>query len=87
LDDESLTAAVAASNGAVAALRPELPPDVWPDGVEFAATLYAARLYRRRGSVEGLAGYQDMGGVPVIRIDPDVQALLGLGPWQPSVVA
>jgi hypothetical protein len=92
LDDESLDAATAAANDMVATLRPDVvlaTPDggEWPDRVTHAATLWAARLYRRRGSVEGLAGYQDLGGVPIIRIDPDIQAELELGPWQRAVIA
>jgi hypothetical protein len=50
--------------------------------------MWAARLYRRRGSIEGLAGYSDMGGaVPITRLDPDIAAELELGTWQRSVVA
>lgn len=92
LDEESLEAATAAANDMVATLRPDVvlasaSGGEWPDRVTHAATLWAARLYRRRGSVEGLAGYQEMGGVPIIRIDPDIQAELQLGPWQPAVIA
>lgn len=87
-DDQSLEQSVSASNAMVAALRRDLASEVdWPAQVVHAATLWAARLYRRRGSVEGLAGYSDMGGVPIIRVDPDIQAELGLGQWQASVVA
>ena len=88
LDDESLDAATAAANDMLATWRPDLfESDPWPDRAIQAVTLYAARLYRRRGSVEGLAGYAELGGVPIIRIDPDVQAMLELGPWQKSVIA
>jgi hypothetical protein len=93
LDAESLDAATAAANDMIATLRPDVITDAattggaWPDRVTHAATLWAARLYRRRGSVEGLAGYQDLGGVPIIRIDPDIQAELELGPWQRAVIA
>lgn len=88
LDDESLDAATAAANNMLETWRPDLfALDPWPPRAVHAVTLYAARLYRRRGSVEGLAGYAELGGVPIIRIDPDVQAELELGPWQPSVIA
>lgn len=88
LDAASLDAATAAANDMVATLRPDITTaDPWPARVLHAATLYAARLYRRRGSVEGLAGYAELGGVPIIRVDPDIQAQLELGPWQPSVIA
>lgn len=88
LDETSLTAATDAANDMLATFRPDLfAMSTWPPRAIHAVTLYAARLYRRRGSVEGLAGYADMGGVPIIRIDPDIQAELELGPWQPSVIA
>jgi hypothetical protein len=88
LDDESLGAATDAANALVLQLRSDLVAvDPWPDQCTHAATLWAARLYRRRGSVEGLAGYAEMGGVPITRIDPDIAAELELGSWQPSVVA
>lgn len=88
LDAESLQAATDAANDMLGTFRPDLfDMATWPPRAIHAVTLYAARLYRRRGSVEGLAGYADMGGVPIIRIDPDIQAELELGPWQPSVIA
>ena len=88
LDETSLQAATDAANDMLLTYRPDLfDSDPWPARAVHAVTLYAARLYRRRGSVEGLAGYADMGGVPIIRIDPDIQAELELGPWQPSVIA
>jgi hypothetical protein len=89
LDDESLTMATDAANDMVAALRSDLAGQTdWPVRCVNAATMWAARLYRRRGSIEGLAGYSDMGGaVPITRLDPDIAAELELGTWQRSVVA
>jgi len=49
---------------------------VIPDDVSQATLLTAARLFRRKGSPEGVAGFSDMGVVRVGRADPDVQALL-----------
>jgi hypothetical protein len=89
LDDEALQQATDAANDMVAALRTDLADLTdWPARVTNAATMWAARLYRRRGSIEGLAGYSDMGGaVPISRLDPDIAAELELGTWQRSVVA
>lgn len=47
-----------------------------PDAIVQATLLTAARLYRRKGSPEGVAGFNDMGVVRVGRADPDVQALI-----------
>jgi hypothetical protein len=91
-DDDALAAAVAAANDAVATWRVDLPPDdgsgsvTWPPACDQAATQYAARLYGRRSSVQGVAAFQEV-GVTAIPQDPDVAALLGLGRHQKSVVA
>jgi len=52
-----------------------------PDAAHEACLLHAARLYRRRDSVDGTITWGDMGGVRVGRTDPDVEALYGaVGP-------
>ena len=52
-----------------------------PNG-QLAATMLAARLYRRRMSPEGTIGSLTDGSVAYIaRTDPDVAQLLGIGPW------
>lgn len=91
-DDDALAAAVAAANDAVATWRTDLDPDdgsgsvTWPPRCNQAAVMYAARLYGRRSSVQGVAAFQDV-GVTLIPQDPDVRALLELGTFQKSVVA
>lgn len=51
-----------------------------PDAaVRHGALLLAARLYARRSSPAGLASYAEFGPAPVLRLDPDVERLLGLG--------
>lgn len=94
-DDDALEAAVDAANGLVSAFRKDLPawdpaadPEVvWPPQVDFAATIQAADLYGRRGSLGGIAGFQE-GGVQLIpQLDPNVRSLLQLGNFQDSVVA
>jgi hypothetical protein len=47
-----------------------------PDEVRQAATLLAARLYRRKDSPQGVITSADWGSVRVSRVDPDVEALL-----------
>jgi hypothetical protein len=87
VDDDALAAAVAASNAAVGFWRVDLAlVDPWPPNADQAATIYAARLYGRRGSVQGVAAFQEV-GVVTLPQDPDVSALLGLGKFQRSVVA
>jgi hypothetical protein len=91
VDDDALGAAVAAANDTVFTLRADLgPPDVlgatWPARADQAATLYAARLYGRRGSIQGVAVFQDV-ATTLRSTDPDVYLMLELGPFQPSVVA
>ena len=98
VDDDALTAAVAAANAWVAAVRTDLPPlaelpdadepgDYWPAHVDYACTVQAARLYGRRGSVQGVAAIADAGVSLLARLDPDVRSLLELGEFQPSVIA
>jgi hypothetical protein len=50
-------------------------PDI-PDEISQATLVLAARFYRRQGSPEGVAGFNDLGVVRVGRRDPDVDALL-----------
>lgn len=47
-----------------------------PNPVKNAVRIMALRLWRRRMSPEGIAGFEDFGGVRVSRLDPDVQRIL-----------
>jgi hypothetical protein len=52
-----------------------------PDGAHEACLLHAARLYRRRDSIDGTISWGDV-GVRVGRVDPDVMGLYdSIGPW------
>jgi len=52
-----------------------------PDAAHQACLLHAARLYRRRDSVDGTVGWGDMGVVRVGRVDPDIDMLyMTVGP-------
>lgn len=88
--------AVAAANDWVASVRSDLDRPVsgatwdtvtWPDRCTRAAIIEAARLYGRRGSVQGIAAFAEAGVTLLARMDPSVRQLLELGEFQPSVVA
>jgi hypothetical protein len=46
----------------------------WPSEVHTATLIQAARIYKRRGSPEGVASFGDFGPVAVSRLDPDIEA-------------
>jgi hypothetical protein len=58
---------------------PNATPSQWqtglPDAVYQACLLHAARLYRRRDSLDGTVGWGDLGVIRVGRVDPDVASL------------
>lgn len=56
-----------------------------PDEITQAATLLAARLYRRKDSPQGVLGSADWGVIRVSRFDPDVEALIA--PYAAPLVA
>jgi hypothetical protein len=88
VDADAMTAAVAAANDIVSVLRPDLAAlDPWPPRALQAALVEAARLYGRRGSVQGVAAFADIGVSLLPRLDPEVRSLLELGEYQQSVVA
>lgn len=47
-----------------------------PEDIKAATLLLAARIYRRKGSIEGAAGFGELGLVRVSRYDPDYDALI-----------
>jgi hypothetical protein len=59
----------------------------WAPRADQAALVEAARLYGRRGSVQGVAAFADIGVSLLPRLDPEVRSLLELGEYQPSVIA
>lgn len=95
VDQDAMAAAVAAANDYVPQLRPDLTHDAatgdllaeWPPRVDQAAIVQAARLYGRRGSVQGIAAFADLGVAMLPRLDPEVRSLLELGEYQRSVIA
>ena len=47
-----------------------------PDDIVQACLILSTRLFKRKDSPEGVAGFADFGAVRLSRMDPDVQALL-----------
>lgn len=95
VDADAMGSAVAAANDLVGVFRPDLvldqtsgdPLPTWPARCEQAALVEAARLYGRRGSVQGVAAFADLGVSLLPRLDPEFRSLLQLGEYQKSVVA
>ena len=94
VDEQAMTFAVDAGNDAVTTWRPDLTKDdtgavlpSWPPRCEQAALVQSARLYGRRGSVQGVAAFADLGVSLLPRLDPEVRSLLELGEYQPPVIA
>jgi hypothetical protein len=54
---------------------PGTDPPALPDVAHEACLLHAARLYRRRDSLDGTISWGDLGGMRVGSRDPDVDAL------------
>jgi hypothetical protein len=52
-----------------------------PDSGHQACLQHAARLYRRRDSIDGTISWGDMGAIRVGRVDPDIEALYGVKAW------
>lgn len=63
------------------ALPSEVPADVW-----LGAVLLTNRLLARRGSPQGVAEVGEFGPAAVLRTDPDVERLLGLGRYGRPVI-
>jgi hypothetical protein len=66
------------------AYRYPVPPydnGLLPDGAHYACVMHAARLYKRRDTVDGTLGFGDLGVVRVGRFDADIDAAYAsLGP-------
>lgn len=95
-DDTRLTGIVAAVNAKVrrwpcvlvVAGTAEAPAADWAGGEDLVegATLLAARLFRRKNSPAGVEAFGAEGVAYVMRNDPDVAMLLGLGSWSSPAV-
>jgi len=75
--DDLLTQCLDATVAAVGArLGPWAPITDWSPTVYQAVLMQSARLYKRRSSPEGVAGFGDLGIVRVTTFDPDIEAML-----------
>ena len=74
----ALAAAIDYGNRRTSYTYPIPPYDngLLPDLVHEACLLHAARLYRRRDSLDGTVGWGDMGVVRVGPKDPDIETLI-----------
>lgn len=52
------------------------PSDVHHADIVQAVLLMASRLYKRRQSPEGIAGWDELGAVRVLSRDPDIERLI-----------
>lgn len=80
---DALAAAINYGNARLNYKYPVPPFDngTLPDAAREACTLHAARLYRRRDSLDGTIAWGDAGAIRVGRLDPDVELLYStLGP-------
>jgi hypothetical protein len=63
------------------ATKTDVPADVW-----LGTVLLVNRYLARRGSPTGVAEFGDFGPAAVVRTDPDVERLLGLGRYGRPVI-
>jgi hypothetical protein len=72
----ALAAAIDYGNRRTSYTYPIPPYDngLLPDAVHFACVEHAARLYKRRDTVDGTIAWGDMGALRVGKVDPDIEA-------------
>lgn len=81
-DATGLAAAVDAAAAWVQQKRSDLDwssPDAPGKAVKLGATMLAWRWYQRYSSSLGVTGYPDMASGGILRYDPDIAQLLGIG--------
>lgn len=81
-DADHMTLIVDAVNGQVT----EWHGETWPAGVHLGAVMLAARLHRRRNSVNGVESFSDVGASYVSRYDSDLDRQLRINSWTPPRV-
>ena len=75
-DDALVVNCTKAANAVVARYATPPTDDLERGDQDLAATMLAARLYRRRNSPEGVQAMTDAGAWYVARTDPDIARLL-----------
>ena len=75
-DDDLVRQCTAAANTVVGRYATPPTDDLERADHDLAATMLAARLYRRRNSPEGVQAMTDAGAWYVARTDPDIARLL-----------
>lgn len=63
------------------ALEGDVPPTVW-----MGAVLLTNHILSRHGSPQGLAEFGEFGPAAIVRSDPDVERLLGIGRYGRPVI-
>ncbi|MFJ1461004.1 hypothetical protein [Nocardia sp. N2S4-5] len=58
----------------------------WAAHLRHGATMLAARMWRRRGTPSGVESAGEFGAFYVMRNDPDIAAMIGLGNHLPPKV-
>ena len=56
------------------------------DQVVLGSVMLAARITRRRNTPNGIESFGDLGSTYVARHDPDIERMLGTGPYRALVV-
>lgn len=85
--DAALEQAVGAVNAAAVRILGLELAGPWTEDQDQGAVMLAARVYGRRGSTNGIAGFADLGVAYIARFDPDVAWLWGIGDYQAPVIA
>lgn len=85
--DAHITAVVDAVNAFIGGLPVLDGKTTWPKQVDFAATMLAARLVRRRNSPSGVEALTEAGTSYVSRYDPDIARMLELDGFERPAIA
>lgn len=84
-DDARLAEIVGAVNnvvGSMAVAQLVTVDGTWPPRAELGAAMLGARLFRRKNSPAGVESFGSLGAAYVMRTDPDIAMMLGLGTYQ-----
>lgn len=77
--DAALDRWAAAAAAWVEEKRPDVDYRSVPATIQAGAAMLAWRWYQRRNSPAGVAGFPEFGTAGILRYDPDIAQLLGIG--------